>query len=1219
MDELAQTVLMHLKRSSTPVDAKLTKFNELKSNIKHQRVPEAAQPIIFDCIKFAIGSQTSSSLISSGFSALGHLIKRLTLQNQDSAISSNAGRLFPALLDRLGDARESHRNAASQTIQELEPYCAIDVERLIRDTALVGTNARAKEAGMQWVVKMSQNGLAFKTYVPKLVANLEDPDGGVRDVAKTSIVELFRDAPDHAKSDLKKQMSKFAVRSSIVSGIVAQLGMGGQAEPAELHASTASVATHSSHSSSIYSHLQPDTGIAETLMSASVTSEAPSTSSDYQMEPAYAHTQRELEDMFRSMAPCFEGKESEGNWMQRDKNVMQIRRLNKGNSPSDYLPTFLAGVKSLLDGILKVANSLRTTMSTNGCQCIQELAKTLGPAMDNMVEILLQSFIKMTAATKKIAANNANTTVDVLFQNVSYNNRNLQHVWQACQDKNVQPRNFASGWLKTIIKKHAPHRSVFEHAGGLETVENCLKKGLQDPTPAVREGMRATYWIFAPVWPSKAVALKDGLEKKYKDALEKDPRNPNAPASANQSASFSKSVGPSGSRPNIRDAIAQQRKAAAQKLNAPDRPNSAMSTFSPAKVSSKGPDRTPSSLSNSRTARTTSTNSSSSTNTRPANRSQTTATATPGASGASGLMSAPMRRPRPPPRPATADPYASRRIKDTDTPNLSPTATPIRDTTTKKSANTKSAIRPRTPANTNRPSPTTSPSKVKAKVDSGLRRKVPNTESPQRHHGSSQNASPSKVDEEMTLVLPHGKMPASVARKRMEKPMSMDTGLMRAEEEELTIVKSDMMSHGSRLGTPGTMASPRGPYAQLNFGSPASSSRTPRRRSPERNTEKEQEEVKVYEDPFIGHEDAPMTEDEKPVLEELQLNEANIERSLDNATAMEDLSNGHVSNPKPILTEQDRAEVMRSRRLLVSGIERIHNRNLDAHGFRRLQELVKSNLDIWGESKFSELMLGLLDFLETPVENLKSEPLKAQNLKTQALAAARAMLTLHKAEARPYHPRALKSVLRARMAFEATAHITAELQRTADDIVRASLSPELLDSVLDFADSTAEASKSPENEVPGGLSPPLAPSEFPSRALTAALSTISQILILSAQPAPRPKSPVKSASRSPSKPAPRLTLSYTQTQRLGHTAVRFLADAEPDVRKANLEFCVALHEWFLNGAGVGGLSGASEKEREEAFWKILGLHKDGDGKEKNGVRDQSLNLITYYLARRSRT
>ena len=35
-------------------------------------------------------------------------------------------------------------------------------------------------------------GLQFRSFVPLLVANLEDADAGVREAAKSAVVELFR-------------------------------------------------------------------------------------------------------------------------------------------------------------------------------------------------------------------------------------------------------------------------------------------------------------------------------------------------------------------------------------------------------------------------------------------------------------------------------------------------------------------------------------------------------------------------------------------------------------------------------------------------------------------------------------------------------------------------------------------------------------------------------------------------------------------------------------------------------------------------------------------------------------------------------------------------------------------------------------------------------------------------------------------------------------------
>lgn len=290
--------------------------------------------------------------------------------------------------------------------------------------------------------------------------------------------------------NLKKQLVNLNVRKTIATYITSNLDGSAPAEAEMPPPPVRPISAARAES------LQPDTGIADSMLS-----ELPPPSEPVSMDPLHVYTQRELDEIFREMTPHFEGKETEQNWMARDKSTTKLRRITRGNAPAEFHVAFVTGVKSVLDGILKVANSLRTTMSTNGCQLIQELAKTLGPSMDPWVEILLQSFIKMCAATKNIAAQNGNATVDAIFSHVSYSGRLLQHVSFASQDKNVQPRSYSAGWVKTLVRKH---KSPIEHSGGLDMLEKIIKKGLTDANPKVREAFRSTYWTFALVWPQKA-------------------------------------------------------------------------------------------------------------------------------------------------------------------------------------------------------------------------------------------------------------------------------------------------------------------------------------------------------------------------------------------------------------------------------------------------------------------------------------------------------------------------------------------------------------------------------------------------------------------------------------------------------------------------------------------------------------------------------------------
>jgi CLIP-associating protein 1/2 len=272
------------------------------------------------------------------------------------------------------------------------------------------------------------------------------------------------------------------VRKTIMSFIVQHLDMRPDIDTPTSNATPSNLghSTHNMNESTASEHPPPETT---------------------SLEPMYVHTQRELDEAFRDMQPPFEGRETEHNWLPRDKAIRKIRRLLQGNAPSDFHNAFMAGVLGMRDNILKVTNTLRTTMSTNGCQLVQELYQILGSAMDPMTEIVLQNFIKMSAATKNIAAKNADTTMEIILSNCTFTHRLLNHMWLTFGEKNMQTRSFAPSWLKLLMKKNASHKAQIEHSGGIELLEKCLKRGLEDAAPKVRESTRSAYWVFAQIWP----------------------------------------------------------------------------------------------------------------------------------------------------------------------------------------------------------------------------------------------------------------------------------------------------------------------------------------------------------------------------------------------------------------------------------------------------------------------------------------------------------------------------------------------------------------------------------------------------------------------------------------------------------------------------------------------------------------------------------------------
>ncbi|TKA24878.1 hypothetical protein B0A50_06607 [Salinomyces thailandicus] len=1259
MDAQAASLLSLLKRPAAPSDAKLHSLNQLKSDIKHHRVPDPAQATIFECLRLAIGQQLSSTLTLSAYATLGHLIKRLKIQDttgSNHALVQLAPRLFPALQERLGDMKEPVRNATGFALSELFPFVAAEVEGLVRDEALTAGNPRAKEAAMQWVVRMHRDeNMPFKSYTSYMVARLEDADGTVREAAKTSLVALFSNAPDRAKTDLKRQLKAHSVRHSIATQILNQIG----SEMNAANASTSRPQTRDAPNPDSAQDLGASTRSLPNMdhvaaFADSINSEAakPPPPEEIPMDPIYVHSQRELEDTFRDFQPYFDGKETEENWMPRDKSVLKIRRLLKGNAPSDYHSAFMLGLKALMDGILKVANSLRTTMSSNGSSLVQELARTLGPAFDPHAEIVLQNSIKMSAATKPIAAQNGRAAADAVFQHCSYHARMMQHLWSAAQEKNAQTRQNVPEWLKILLRRQAGYKGSFESSGGLELAEKCLKKGLDDPKPAVKEGMRGAFWVFHRSWPERAGLILAGLSSQAKSALEKDPGNPHAGLTsilpAAPAASTSRAPG-AGSRMAMREMIAEQRKAKAKAARLPDRPSSAMATLSPAKPrapaekSSSSSSRAPSQL---RTetrfaSSTTSVNS-------PA---EDSSKAPPAAAKRSALMSGPVRRPRRPeiPRPQTADPYASRRFLRPETPVAiqSPGNSPPKASGTgasKSSIPTNSAVRNR--AKTSGVGASPRAERGGSPGGSPVMRLVHGHPVPIGLNASSSGSRPgskgslvataeedltlrSGRGEDFTMVMPLVDGNASASRAAHSPPPSSAEEADGADDGFTMVIPAPQHprtgSQSSSYHSPlkalfdsarsqlARSASPPGARTRENMAGideAIEDRRTASPVKPPQPTAQEATAIEIYEDdPF-----APALSDDeggsgagRKVLRELQVNEhprvhsptfSHSSSPTGSPSANHTAPATNNADAEPAAAAQDRAERVRARRLLASGITRIRSRELDPHGFRRVQTVVRDDTTalLWGEEggeaaagQGEELVAVLLEFLagfasggdEQEAGRLAEG--KAAGLRAQALGLLRFVLA---SGAEPgssgakklaaWHARILTTLYTCRGTYTNGTTTTTAAPAAAPTDLDKTLAL-LLQQIDPAAAIDASLASLPTNYTTANTTTSSSP---PPVTTTLTLRTLRNLLTRSPQ---SPQDPQQLAA-------------------LTCTAAGAMSAADTSVRRAGVELAADLFGFYE----ARGKESQGEGNGVEAYWRSMA-----------GVGEGRLGLLSYFIARRS--
>jgi CLIP-associating protein 1/2 len=144
--------LLAILRKDTTIDAKVQYVTVVKSAIKQHNVPDSCVAPLFEGLRQASSSQ-HSALVNAGFTALNHLLTRLSRQ-EPKYLHKEAKQTLVLLVDKMGDQKDKFRTLAIQALATMYAQVPVDVERYIRNTAMVGKNPRAKESSMQWLLQV---------------------------------------------------------------------------------------------------------------------------------------------------------------------------------------------------------------------------------------------------------------------------------------------------------------------------------------------------------------------------------------------------------------------------------------------------------------------------------------------------------------------------------------------------------------------------------------------------------------------------------------------------------------------------------------------------------------------------------------------------------------------------------------------------------------------------------------------------------------------------------------------------------------------------------------------------------------------------------------------------------------------------------------------------------------------------------------------------------
>jgi CLIP-associating protein 1/2 len=628
----------------------------------------------------------------------------------------------------------------------------------------------------------------------------------------------------------------------------------------------------------------------------------------------------------------------------------------------------------------------------------------------------------------------------------------------------------------------------------------------------------------------------DGTAQKL---LNKDPSNPNSSKTAEPTVrpglGLSKSTMGTGKPSSIREAMMAQRKANAAK-NLPARPGSAMAQLSPEKINT----------------------SVSSVSSKPSGtRSR------PETGGMSGAPMRPSRkRPEMAARPATAGPYSVRDM-DPGSPESVRSKTPKpRETTPKRTG-------PRTrPGHASHASESSlaSPSSVRTGQKSAASPRASPTKLKQSQSTMLSVSSPSRADEDFTMVIPNmanlraAQRPAPAPQRASsvppEAPEMLSTPVTETAPQNIPQAPAEPTfepeSRPELEAVPAPVVEPVAEAADQTMDEVAKPEEyaptvpepivepTPEPSAPmqvDQAPAASASTLQVYEDPFTDEQTTPKPTFNLPVLEDKPVN-------ADAAS----LPITHAQSPVTQNVEApDRTK--QSIRLLESGITRIKAKTLDVHGFRKLQSLLRDSKGIFTDDKFEALLIGLFQYLEDSLSG--TSPEKAQDIKAQILATIRLLLKKERDNFQPHVSRGLESLLETRSAYDIRAHIVSGVEVLADELVTIGDGSEIvvvLTKRLQNVDSSTTEG---------------------SRILSTGMHVLRTML----------------------DKRPNFMPTGTEIGQLAALAGRCLASADSGVRMDAVQLCVALH------SRVG----------EQAFWDAL---KD--------VQDDPKSLITYYIVKRQR-
>ncbi|KAL2470626.1 CLIP-associated protein [Abeliophyllum distichum] len=428
--------------------------------------------------------------------ALQALASAAVLSGEHFKLHFNA--LVPAVVERLGDAKQPVRDAARRLLLTLMEVSSptIIVERA-GSYAWTHKSWRVREEFARTVT--SAIGLFSSTelplqraILPPILQMLNDPNPGVREAAISCIEEMYTQAGPQFHDELQRHRLPIPMLKDINARLE-------KIEPNVR--SSAMIVSNYSASENKPTSLNPKKSSPKAKSSTREVSlfGADGDITEKPVEPIKVYSEKELMKEFEKIASTLV---PDKDWSMRISAMQRIEGFVIGGA-ADY-PCFRGLLKQLVGPLSTQLSDRRSTIVKQACHLLCFLSKELLGDFEPCAEIFIPVLFKLVVITVLVIAESADNCIKTMLQN--------------CKVPRVLPRivdcskNDRSAALRARCCEYALLMLEFwtdapEIQRSADLYEDLIRYCVTDAMSEVRSTARMCYRMFAKTWPERSRRL----------------------------------------------------------------------------------------------------------------------------------------------------------------------------------------------------------------------------------------------------------------------------------------------------------------------------------------------------------------------------------------------------------------------------------------------------------------------------------------------------------------------------------------------------------------------------------------------------------------------------------------------------------------------------------------------------------------------------------------